>query len=104
MVPDSPETFRCPTCRAQQERSDVCRRCKCDLRLVHAAHDAYHAARLRCLAELRAGRSRAALAFAREILLLDPSSDARRLFAVCALLADDFRAALSAARLEPEER
>jgi hypothetical protein len=90
-------TLRCPTCRAQQEWSDECRRCKCDLRLLRAAHRAYEQNRARCLTALRDNEPRSALAFARACERLQPGDASRKLLAVCALLAGDWATALSLA-------
>jgi hypothetical protein len=101
---DQPEThFRCPTCRAVQDRAEVCRRCKCDLRLVLAAQDAARAARRQALSRLAAGRPHAALVAAQELLLLERTADSLQLAAVCALLAGDYHAALAAANCTPAE-
>lgn len=37
---DAQGGVRCPTCHAEQEWSDVCRRCKCDLRLLRSMAEA----------------------------------------------------------------
>ena len=86
----SENTVRCPTCRAEQEWSDVCRRCKCDLRLLRAAANVYLHNREQCLHELRAGRPRVALEHARACERLLPGADTPRLLAVCALLCEDW--------------
>ncbi|HEX5442758.1 MAG TPA: hypothetical protein VFW87_02965 [Pirellulales bacterium] len=96
------EVLRCPTCGASQGWSSECRRCRSDLRLLQEAAQRYRHSRSRCLAELRAGRPRAALLHARDCLFLSPSDDARRLEAVCALRAGDWPAAVAAARLIPQ--
>ncbi|HEY1188619.1 MAG TPA: hypothetical protein VGE74_13280 [Gemmata sp.] len=80
------ETMRCPTCRASQVRSDVCRRCKSDLGLLRELAERYAAARARCLSNLRHDRARAALADAQECLVLRDDAATRRLVAVCELL------------------
>jgi len=92
------DVFRCPTCRAAQELGEVCRRCKCDLRLVQEAVQTYGVHRARCLSALRAGDLPAALAHARVCQRLDPRSESLKLLAVCALLSGDWETALSAAR------
>lgn len=91
-------TFRCPTCRAVQEWSDTCRRCKCDLRLLRAAERACRHSEARCLAELRAGRPAIALRHARECERLRPGSPARELVAVCAMLTGDWPTAVALAQ------
>ena len=84
------DTVRCPTCRAEQEWSDVCRRCKCDLSLLRAAAAAYVDHREQCLHELRAGRPKVALEHARACERLLPGADTPRLLAVCALHCRDW--------------
>jgi hypothetical protein len=91
----SPPTLRCPTCRAEQEWSDTCRRCKCDLRLLRLVADTHQAARARCLAELRAGRTQQALEAARECCRLWPALESRQLLAVCALLHGELPSAVA---------
>jgi hypothetical protein len=93
-----PATLRCPTCRAVQEWSDTCRRCKCDLRLLRSVADAYQAEYARCLVELELGRTAAGLAAARRCLQLWPRPESHQLLAVCALLHGDWPTALDAAR------
>jgi hypothetical protein len=92
------DSFRCPTCRAAQELSETCRRCKCDLRLVQDAVRAYRAHRACCLAALRDGDVVEAFVHASEGARLDPSHESLKLLAVCALLAGDLPAAVSAAQ------
>jgi hypothetical protein len=93
-----PETVRCPTCRAVQEWSDTCRRCRCDLRLLRELADAYRHSRRRCLRELRAGRPREALRSARRCRRLRDDAESRRLLAVCTLLCGDWPAAAALGR------
>jgi len=88
----------CPTCGARQEWSDVCRRCKCDLRLLRAAAETYRRSRNGCLAALHGGQLALALERARDCERLIPCPESRRLSAVCALLNGDFPAAFAAAR------
>ncbi|NLF70444.1 MAG: hypothetical protein GX575_15535 [Candidatus Anammoximicrobium sp.] len=90
----APGQFRCPTCGARQDWSDVCRRCKCDLSLTVAAHRRRSQLRTRCLAHLRADRLDAALSAATELHALTPDDDATRLLAVARLLHGDYAAAL----------
>lgn len=93
-----PRTFRCPTCAAEQAWGDVCRRCRCDLSLLHAvvaAAEEQHRQALRALAE---GRPRDAAAAAQRCCELDAAPRHQRLRAVCLLLAEDWPAALRAAR------
>jgi hypothetical protein len=89
------ETMRCPTCRASQVWSDVCRRCKSDLRLLRELAEKYAALRARCLSNLRHNRTRAALEDARECLALRDDIGTRRLLAVCELLNGNWEAARS---------
>lgn len=86
--------IRCPTCRAVQEWSDVCRRCKCELRLLEAAALTSRRARRRCLEALLAGRRAEALRLAKRCHWLQPGPESRRLLALCALLAGDWAGAL----------
>lgn len=90
--------FRCPTCRAAQELTDTCRRCKCDLRLVRETLHLYQERRARCLKALRLGNAAEALRHARDCQRLLPGSDAWKLVAVCALDANEWPLALAAGR------
>lgn len=93
--------MRCPTCRATQEWSNECRRCRCDLTLLWEANQAADDLRRRCLWELNAGSPGRALAFARSYDALTANADSRELLAVCALLAGDWPTAqLTAVSLE----
>lgn len=87
------ETMRCPTCRASQVWSDVCRRCKSDLRLLRELAEAHAALRGRCLSHLRHNRTRAALEDARACLALRADAGTRRLLAVCEFLNGNWEAA-----------
>jgi hypothetical protein len=89
---------RCPTCRAVQEWSDACRRCKCDLRLLRALAGAYHRARRACLRHLSDGHPDAAWRAAGRCRALSPSEESLRLMAVSALLRGDHAAAAALAR------
>ena len=89
-----PDEFRCPTCGAQQVWADVCRRCKCDLSLVVAAHRRRHQLRAGCLDELRRQRPDAALRTASALHTLAPDADSARLLAVAHLLHGDYAAAV----------
>lgn len=80
------DTMRCPTCRAVQAWSDICRRCKSDLQLVREVEVEYTAARQLCLSNLRNNRIHAALEQARHCLTLRDDAENRRLLAVCELL------------------
>ena len=88
-------TIRCPTCRASQEWSDECRRCRSDLRLLRALDQEYADHRGHCLLNLRLDRSHAALPHARACMHLRPDEAAQRLLAVCALACGDWPTALA---------
>ena len=91
-------TCRCPTCRAEQPWSDTCRRCKCDLSLLHRAVRVYKHNYRRCLGELAAGRTAAALAAARQCYAIKPTPTAARLLTVSALLERDWSTAVAVGR------
>jgi len=93
-----PTVVRCPTCRAEQEWSDVCRRCKSDLTLLRAVAAAYERDRRECLEALKSGRPFEALRHALHGQWLRPDPNWHRLTAVSALLANDFEAAAGLAR------
>jgi hypothetical protein len=93
-----PQNVRCPTCRADQEWSEQCRRCKCDLRLLRDVAEAYESSRRRCLFHLRDGSARAALQAARRCHALHPDAESRRLLALGALLCADWATAAAQAR------
>lgn len=98
MNPPGRETVRCPTCRAVQEWSETCRRCKSDLRLLWDVEKSYHKARWRCLEALGANDSGGALRAARSCLRLRPDAESRRLMALSSLLGGDWPTALALAR------
>ncbi|HUY34826.1 MAG TPA: hypothetical protein VMV69_18920 [Pirellulales bacterium] len=98
MTQNDRERLRCPTCRAIQEWSPTCRRCKCDLGLLRLVADEYHASRSRCLTELARGRAWSAFDAARECMSLSPDLESQQLLAVCLLLGGDWPAALATAR------
>lgn len=79
------DLVRCPTCRALQEWSDACRRCKSDLRLLREFATAYDRHRRACLDELRSGRPRAAWRHARRCRALRDDAESLRLLALAAL-------------------
>jgi hypothetical protein len=103
MEPHEPGTVRCPTCRATQPWSNECRRCKSDLRLLRAAHEAYGHARRQCLQALRGGLPHQALQLARYCAFLRQDEESRRLVALCALCAGDWSTAYSQALLSLED-
>jgi hypothetical protein len=94
----APAPFRCPTCRAAQEPADVCRRCKCDLRLLGEVDAAWRRQRQACLTALAAGAAAAAARHAAQCLRLRREAASWRLIAVCELAAGRFDRALAAAR------
>lgn len=103
--PPDPHTVRCPTCRARQDWSDTCRRCRSDLRLLREVAEAYRARRLACLHYLRGDDPGAALRAARSCRTLSASAESRRLLALAALLVGDWPDAAALARplLRPDE-
>jgi len=90
------ERMRCPTCRAVQEPSPECRRCKCNLSLLIATLDHQRALHRAVLRELRERRYAAALELARRRWTLSPDATAARLLSVCHLVRGHFQAALAA--------
>jgi hypothetical protein len=98
-------TLICPTCRAVQEWSDTCRRCKSDLRLLREVEEAYQSNRRACLRELQAGDARAALGSAHRCYSLRTDEESRKLLALSSLLSGDWATADALARelLEEEE-
>ena len=88
--PIDPETVRCPNCRASQPWSDICRRCKSDLRLLREFAEGYERARLECLDHLQHGRLSEAHAAASRCLELSPDAGSRHLMALVALRAGDW--------------
>jgi hypothetical protein len=97
----APDRVHCPTCRAEQEWSDTCRRCKSDLRLLRTFAAAYQQSRRACLESLRQGHGRAALAAARRCHQLRPDIESRRLLALAALECGDWETAAALARAIP---
>jgi hypothetical protein len=90
--------LRCPTCGAQQGWTDLCRRCKSNLRLLREALEAYQRHRRSSLRHLHAGSLETALRHARKCHELRPSNESQRLMAVCQLLRGDWLEALELAR------
>jgi hypothetical protein len=93
----NPTSLRCPTCRAEQPWSDICRRCKSDLRLLREVAAEYAAIRMLCLIKLNRNQVVAALEQARQCVALCADADSRRLLAVCELLNRNWPAALAQA-------
>ena len=97
--PTTDQTVCCPTCKAEQAWSDTCRRCSCDLTLLHrAAETARHKRRV-CLFYLRTGRRSEALGAARVCHALCPDERSARLLAVCHFHCENWVAALELASL-----
>lgn len=90
--------MRCPTCRAEQEWSDTCRRCKTDLRLLRSMDEACRNIRAAVLRHLRDGRHADALHTAQHLSLLSRDDATARLLAVCYLLCGQPERALRVAR------
>ncbi len=102
MPPDTAEPLdaarvRCPTCGASQVWSDACRRCKSDLRLLHACARAYQRSYRACLEAIRAGDPRAAARHALLCHTLHPDAASRRLLALAAFLRGDWPTAAALA-------
>ena len=86
--------LRCPTCGARQAWSDTCRRCKCDLSLLHQLQQRLRLLRRRCLSQLRDRRLDGALDTARRCYQLSTDAASARLLALCYLLNADWAGAL----------
>ena len=97
------EKMRCPTCGAEQHWADSCRRCRCDLRLLRAAVQAYSRHRRECLGALEDGQFEIARKHARKSQYLFPHVQAHRLMAVCELMSERWLAAIEEARRAGEE-
>src|SRR5271165_5711909 len=93
-----PNTVRCPTCRAVQEWSDVCRRCKSDLRLLRSVAEDYLRSRRECLIAVAAGRAWEARVAAARCHELHPDAESQRLVALGALLGAHWETAAETAR------
>jgi hypothetical protein len=91
--------MRCPVCRADDNHTEQCRRCKADLGLL-ARIERDRAASLGA-AERHAGRgdAEACLASAQRTHLLRTDRDSLRLIAMGSLLKMDFTGALRAYRM-----
>ena len=90
----SPDQVRCPTCRALQEWSESCRRCRCDLSLLRAACSTHQDHRRNCILHLDAGQPDLALGHALRCHDLHPDADSLRLLALCALARNEWETAL----------
>ncbi len=96
--PETPPKLRCPTCGARQDWSDTCRRCRCDLRLVHRALRAVNHHRRQCLEFLREDRYDQAWQAARQCCDLDDREENRQLLALVEFIRGNFPAAVRVAR------
>jgi hypothetical protein len=95
--PSIEETMQCPSCRARQEWSDECRRCKSDLRLLRQLMEVRKRHRLDALRLFGCGEYQAAFAAASRADELWRGEDTRRLLASCHLLLGDFESAVELA-------
>jgi len=93
------ESLRCPTCRATQEWSDTCRRCKSDLRLLRETANAYAIARKHCLLALHAGQLDEAIEWADQCVDIQPDDGSHQLLATCLFARGDWESACSVAKL-----
>ena len=89
---------RCPTCRALQEWSDDCRRCKSDLRLLREFMEAYQHSRRGFVQAIRANDPRAASRHASRCHALQPDTASRQMLAIAALLQGNFASAADLSR------
>ena len=99
----SSDQVRCPTCRAVQEWSDWCRRCRCDLRLLRSARRPTRTTGGNACLELEAGQPDLAMGHAIRCHELRPDADSRRLLALCALYQEDWETALQLAQAASQE-
>lgn len=88
------ESLQCPTCGAKQPPADSCRRCKCDLTLVHQMRKHCRQLHRDCLVQLREGDFDQAREFATRYHELMPDDTSRRLLTVCCALSDDMPTAV----------
>lgn len=88
------DELRCPTCGARQVWSDTCRRCKCDLSLVHQVQRRLRTLRRRCLSQLRDQQLEASLDTAKQCCELSAEAANTRLLALCHLLNGNWAMAL----------
>jgi hypothetical protein len=93
--------MHCPTCGAEQEWADTCRRCKSDLRLLRAADHAYEWHRLRCVRDLDLGQPHRAIRHAQACHRLRPGQSSHRLLALSHLLSEQWLEALQWAMSTP---
>ncbi len=90
-------TMACPTCRAEQDWSNECRRCRSDLTDLHSVWRRRRELRTACLDALRIGGLERALDLARDGVSLCPNEESTRLLTVCHLLLGHWSAAQQAA-------
>ncbi len=90
----APDQVRCPTCRALQEWSDTCRRCRSDLSLLRAACSTHLDHRRNCILQLDAACPDLALGHALRCHEIDPGPDSLRLLALCAMARNEWETAL----------
>ena len=97
------DRVRCPTCGAEQEWADSCRRCRCDLRLLRAARAAYRVHRRQCLTSIESGWFENARYHALRCHELLPDAASSRLLAICHLMTERWADAVELARAALEE-
>ena len=89
------DRMRCPTCGAEQDWADSCRRCRCDLRLLRAARASLsHGTGGSALNALEDGRFEIARHHARRSHELLPDAESYRLMALCDLMSERWLDAL----------
>lgn len=81
----STDKVRCPNCRAVQDWSDTCRRCKSDLTLLWSVKLSADESRRLCLLALDEDRPYEALEHARQCFRVTADQNTARLMAVCSL-------------------
>ena len=96
--------MRCPTCGADQEWADSCRRCRCDLRLLRTARAAYLRHRRECLTCFENGWIENARYHAHRSHELLPSAGSYRLLAICDFVRERWPEAIREARRALEDR
>jgi hypothetical protein len=85
--------MRCPVCKADNTQGPACRRCKADLSLLWQLESRREGLLLSARCHLARGRRREAERDAMAALRLRDGADARRLQALCRLVARDFAGA-----------
>src|SRR5262245_21978065 len=86
--------MRCPVCKADNTQAPACRRCKADLSLLWQLESRREALLVSARCHLARGRWRDGERDARAALRVRDGADARRLRALCRLVARDFAGAL----------